>query len=107
MRGKIRYNRVRIYFSPGQGAERGVYQVRLSEYTHCCNDAVLYLLLLTYLLTIYWEGRRIDMDEIMFVYYTALSILACLSIIQAIRSLMKDLHDDIRSSRWNKRNKRK
>ena len=38
---KIRYNRVRIYFSPGQGAERGVYQVRLSEYTHCCNDAVL------------------------------------------------------------------
>ncbi len=53
------------------------------------------------------EGRRIDMDEIMFVYYTALSILACLSIIQAIRSLIKDLHNDIRSSRWNKRNKRK
>ena len=47
------------------------------------------------------------MDEIMFVYYTAFSILACLSIIQAIRKLMKDLHDDIRSSRWNKRNKRK
>ncbi len=47
------------------------------------------------------------MDEIMFVYYTALSILACLSIIQAIRSLIKDLHNDIRSSRWNKRNKRK
>ena len=53
------------------------------------------------------EGRRIDMDDVMFVYYTAFSILACLSIIQAIRKLMKDLHDDIRSSRRNKRNKRK
>ncbi len=47
------------------------------------------------------------MDEIMFVYYTALSILACLSIIQAIRSLIKDLHDGIRSLRQKRRSKRK
>ncbi len=53
------------------------------------------------------EGRRIDMDEIMFVYYTALSILACLSIIQAIRELIKDLHDGIRSLHQKRRSKRK
>ncbi len=47
------------------------------------------------------------MDEIMSVYYTALSIFVCLSIVQAIRKLIKDLHHDIRSSRRKKRNKRK
>ncbi len=53
------------------------------------------------------EGRRIDMDEFSTVYHIAGFILVCLSIIQAVRSLIKDLHNDIRSSRWNKRNKRK
>ena len=47
------------------------------------------------------------MDDILSVYYTAFSILACLSIVQAIRKLIKDLHDDIRSLRQKRRSKRK
>ncbi len=47
------------------------------------------------------------MDEIMSVYYTALSIFVCLSIVQAIRKLIKDLHNDIRSLRQKRRSKRK
>ena len=53
------------------------------------------------------EGRRIDMDEFLMAYHIAGFIFVCLSIVQIVRNLIKDLHSDIRSSRRNKRKKRK
>ena len=47
------------------------------------------------------------MDEFLMAYHIAGFIFVCLSIVQIVRNLIKDLHHDMRSSRWNKRNKGK
>ena len=66
----------------------------------------VYLLLPTYQLTIYQEGRRVCMDEMMIAYYVAYTVFLCLSSIQVAVGLVKDWHKHMRSSRQ-KRNKRK